>query len=198
MNNLIDVSEINFSQIQEMNIFRFHLAKSKKEAYAINELFRDSKSFSAFKRKLYDMYSDIDIDKLGDEYSYAVNAQSLCIDYDRMIKKTNLFPYWKINLIKDREYPEEAYLLDNIVLPATSEFWNSIFPPNFLGDTSYVTSLMDFEGNQIDQILMNDRVKRFLNSDFWKICSENGFGINRAVKSLVLEENEKYLRSLDD
>lgn len=198
MNNLTDINEITFSQIQEMNIFRFHLAKSKREAYTINELFRDSKSFSDFKRKLYDMYSDIDKDKLSEEYSYAVNSCSSGLEYLRLIKKKELFPFWRINLIKDREYPKDIYLLDDLILPATSELWNYIFPPNFLGDISNISARMKHEVDKIDHVLMNDRVHKFLNTELWKTCSENGFGINRAVKSLVLEENEKYLRSLDD
>ena len=56
--------------------------------------------------------------------------------------------------------------------------------------------MMDFEAKDIDHTLMNERLQKFLLSDFWKKCTENGFGINRAIESLVLEENEKYLQLL--
>lgn len=196
MNFEYNSPDLAFSNTLNMNLFRFHVAKTKEDAILVNKMFRESKSFSKFKTMLYQHLQVIDIDTLNKEYDYAINVCSIASDYQRLIGQNKLFPFWKINFIKDREYPDEINLLDNIVLPATCDAWNYILPPNFLGDTSYITAMMNFEAKDIDHTLMNERLQKFLLSDFWKKCTENGFGINRAIESLVLEENEKYLQLL--
>lgn len=189
--------DLVFSNTLNMNLFRFHVAKTKEDAILVNKLFRESKSFSKFKASLFEHLQTIDVETLHKEYNYAANACSAASDYQRFIEKNKLFPFWKINIIKDCEYPNEINFLDNIVLPATCNAWNYIYPPNFLGDTSYITVKMDFEVKDIDHASMNERLQKFLLSDFWKKCTNNGFGINRAIESLVKEENERYLRLLE-
>lgn len=197
MNLENDSPNIVFSNILNINLFRFHVAKTKEDAISVNMSFRKSKSFSEFKTLLFRDFDIYDLETLKNEYSYAVNTCSSACDYYRLISKTKLFPYWKITTIHDREYPKEFYLLDNIVLPATCKAWNYIFPANFLGDISYVKPMMDFEAKDIDHISMNERLQTFLHSDFWGKCTKNGFGINRSIENLVLEENERYLRLLE-
>ncbi|SEF87044.1 hypothetical protein [Parabacteroides chinchillae] len=185
-----------YSEIININLFRFHIAKTKEDVYIINELFRKSSSFSNFKNAIFELFPNYDIQSLQNEYSYAVNACLLGSTYWRLKGKSKLFPYWRIDTIRDREYPVEFDLIDGIILSSDLDAWNSIFPPNFSGDISYVTPCMAHEVDHIDHHLMNERLKQFQSTTFWKECTLKGFGINRAIIELANKENEQYLLSL--
>lgn len=178
----------------DINIFRFSISRSKGDVIVANEIFRRAKSFSQFKKEMYANFATIEnIDVLHAEYNYAVLVCEAILEYNRLIEQTKLFPYWKLEYIHDREYPMEISLLDGIILPSTAKAWNYIYPPNFMGDISYVKPLMAYEVKDVDHHVMTDRLNHFLITDFWKQCCSNGFGINRGIEELVKTENEHYL-----
>ena len=77
MNFEYNSPDLAFSNTLNMNLFRFHVAKTKEDAILVNKMFRESKSFSKFKTMLYQHLQVIDIDTLNKEYDCLLNSKRL-------------------------------------------------------------------------------------------------------------------------
>lgn len=178
----------------EMNVFRFSAAKTLAEITELNKLYRESTSFSDFQKKARAVTDTFNKKWQRTEYETANLICSSTSNYQRLIKKTDLFPYWEYKTVGDDKVRPEHARLHGIILPWDDERWAKIWPPNGWKCRCYIVPRMvsDVEGVDIEE---NRRiVDEFFETSEWKMSVGSGFGVNRALSSELFREDQQYIR----
>lgn len=179
----------------EMNLFRFSAAKTLAEIQELNQIFRNSKSYSEFEKRAKAICEKFNKIWQRTEYDTALLAAESASNYQRLIQKARIYPYWQYRTIHDGRVRLSHKKLDGIVLPAGDPRWDKIFPPNDWNCRCRIKPLLksEFSGNISE---MRERVDEWMESDEWSRAEANGWGINRAKQGLVYAENQFYTNIL--
>jgi len=176
----------------EMNLFRFAGVKTLYEAQQLNELFRKCKSFKEFYDTASAMLKVHNRTWLETEYNTAIAAGESAATYARLMKQTDLFPYWEYKTIGDEKVRFSHQLLDGIILPWNHPAWQYILPPNDWNCRCYIVPRTKGEVTAAQLANSEEKVKAYLESETFKKEAKSGWGINRADKAQVFTENQHY------
>lgn len=182
-----------FRTAQELNIFHFSAAKTLAEIAELNRLYNESSSFEEFYKKAVQTTDVFNKKWQKTEYQTATLIAESAANYNRLIKKTKLFPYWKYLTVGDDKVREEHAALHGVILAANDPRWKNIFPPNGWKCRCYVVGVMAHETEGIDLKEMQSRVDAFYETDEFSKSKAQGFGINRALLPQVFTANQMYL-----
>jgi SPP1 gp7 family putative phage head morphogenesis protein len=183
-----------FRTAQELNIFHFSAAKSLAEIQRLNELYRQSKSFEEFYKAASDELDVFNKTWQKTEWQTAGLIAAGTQNYNRLVAKTNLFPYWEYRTVGDDKVRPEHAKLHGIILPANDPRWKKIWPPNGWKCRCYIIALMAHEVKDIDIEAMRARVDAFFETKEWKAARAQGFGINRALSPELFKANQMYIK----
>ena len=183
-----------FLTAMEMNIFHFSAAKTLAELQELNRLFRESKSFEDFYKKASDTLDVFNKRWQKTEYETAVLTAEAASTYQRLIQKTDLFPYWEYKTVGDDQVRPEHRKLEGVILPANDPLWDKIFPPNGWKCRCGVAPRMRHEVAGVDFDEMRARVKEYFGTKEWKQNEAQGWGSNRAKEATVFTEDQMYIR----
>jgi len=183
-----------FRTAQEMNLFHFSAAKSIAELEMLQELYRKSKSFNEFYKMASAKLDVFNKDWQRTEWETASLIAAGTQNYQRLAKKTKLFPYWEYKTAGDDRVRPSHRMLEGIILPANDPRWDKIWPPNGWKCRGYVVPRLASEVVGVDFDAMRARVDEFLATPEWKQDEAQGFGINRALKPELFTANQMYLK----
>lgn len=178
----------------EMNIFHFSAAKTLAEIQELNRLFRESKSFEDFYKKASDTLDVFNKQWQKTEYETALLTSEAASTYQRLIQKTDLFPYWEYKTVGDDKVRFEHRKLEGVILPANDPLWDKIFPPNGWKCRCYVVPRMRHEVAGVDFDEMRARVNEYFATKEWKQNEAQGWGSNRAKLATIFTEDQMYIR----
>ena len=187
-------SDDAFSLALEQNIFHFSAAKTLAELQALNDALRKSRRYSEFKTAAAKICGRFNDRWQKTEYETAVLTAEATSDYRRLMKKRNLFPFWKYVTAGDDRVREEHRALDGVVLPVTSRYWDKIFPPNGWKCRCHVSPVMKHEVTQELLDRSAKRVEKYMKTYDWKMAEKSGWAINRGKRAVVFTENQMYIR----
>lgn len=176
----------------EMNLFRFAGVKTLYEAQQLNELFRKSKSFKEFYDTASSMLTVHNRDWLETEFNTAIATGESAATYARLMKQTELFPYWEYKTVGDNKVRHSHQLLDGIILPWNSPLWKYILPPNDWNCRCYIVPRTKAEVTKAKLSESQSRAQTYINSDAFKKAAKGGWGISRVDRGLVFTENQHY------
>ena len=182
-----------FRTAQELNVFQFSAAKTLAEITELNQLYRESSSFEEFHHKATKLTKVFNKKWQKTEYQTATNVSSAAESFNRLKKKTKLFPYWEYRTMDDDKVREEHKKLHGIILPANDPRWNKIYPPNGWKCRCYVVPRLASDVQGIDFAAMRARVDEYLASDEWDKVDKQGFGVNRALLPELFNANQMYI-----
>lgn len=103
-----------FITSMEMNVFHFSAAKTLAELQELNSLFRESGSFEEFHKKALQTTDVFNKRWQQTEYETAVLTAESASNYQRLVGKTKLFPYWEYKTAGDDKVREEHRKLDGL------------------------------------------------------------------------------------
>lgn len=178
----------------EINLFHFSAAKTLVEVQKLNELWRQSTSFSDFKAKAESVTRVFNQNWLRTEYDTAYHVAESSATFYRLKAKNEVFPYWEYNTVGDEKVREEHRALNGIVLPHNDKLWDKIYPPNGWNCRCYVVPKM---AHEVDKSTFENNktiVKTYLKSSEWKKNEAQGFGVNRALTQEVFRVNQMYIK----
>lgn len=183
----------------EMNLFRFSGVKTLYDAEQLNNIFRD-KNISNFKQ-FYDAASSVlnvtNKNWLATEWNLALNVGEKTAEYQRLIQKINIFPYWQYKSLDDGKVRTSHQILHNAVFSATNRVWSEIYPPNGWRCRCYVEPLTKAEVTDEMLKLSNLKLKTYSNSEDAKRAKKAGFNINRSSIKGVFTANQQYIKDLN-
>ncbi len=182
-----------FRTAQELNIFQFSAAKSLEEITQLNQLYRESKSFEEFYKKSTELCNKFNKVWQQTEYASATNTSSAAETYNRLKKKSHIFPYWEYRTVDDGRVRPEHVKLHGLILPANDPRWNKIFPPNGWKCRCYIVPKLGAEIEGVDLKEMRKRADEYLESGEWEKVDKQGFGINRALLPELFRANQMYI-----
>ena len=178
----------------EQNIFHFSAAKTLAEIQQLNQEFRKAKSFEEFTKKATSICGKFNKVWQKTEYDTSLLTAESVANYQRLIKKANLFPYWKYVTAGDEKVREEHRKLNDVTLYWEDSRWDKIYPPNGWKCRCRVVPLMKHEGN-------NDLLKRsqditddYMQSDEWKKIKATHFDSNVGKRQHIFDNNQMYVR----
>ncbi len=189
-----------FKTAQELNIFHFSAAKTLAEVMELNRIYQESGSFEEFYKKAKKVADTFNKKWQKTEHETATLIAEGAELYQRLIKKTKLFPYWEYRTAGDDKVRPEHALLDGLILPANDPLWKKIFPPNGWKCRCYVIPRMAHEVGKDEadrkKIFeeMRKRVADYFETTEWKNSKAQGFGVNRALTSEVFQANQMYVK----
>lgn len=178
----------------ELNLFRFSGAKTLAEITELNRLYRESTYFDDFYKKARNVSDNFNKKWQKTEWQTANLIASSTSNYNRLIKKTKLFPYWEYKTVGDDKVRPEHAKLDGVILPADDPRWSKIWPPNGWKCRCYVVPRMAHEVNDIDMEEMRSKVDAYFETTEWKMNESQGFGVNRALNPEVFNEDQMYIK----
>ncbi|GGH02816.1 phage portal protein family protein [Pedobacter zeae] len=181
----------------EMNLMRFSASKTLAEAQALNELFRQSKSFDDFYQKATAKLDVFNKSWLEVEYNTAVLTGQAAANYNRLMQSVELFPYWEYQTVGDDRVRAEHRLLDGLILPANHPLWKKIFPPNGWRCRCWVVGRMAHEIEGVDLKAMEQRANTFIGSDEFKRARAMGWGVNRAAIGEIFTADQFYINKFE-
>lgn len=187
-----------FITSMEMNVFHFSAAKTLAELQELNSLFRESKSFEDFHKKALQVTDVFNKQWEKTEYQTAVLTAESASNYQRLIGKTNLFPYWEYKTAGDDKVRPEHAELDGLILPANDPRWDKIFPPNGWKCRCYVVPRMAHEIEGIDFTEMQARCDAYFDTKEWKQNKAQHWDVNRGKTAEVFTRNQMYIRQFPD
>jgi SPP1 gp7 family putative phage head morphogenesis protein len=187
-----------FRTAQELNLFHFSAAKDIAEIQRLNELYRQSKSFEDFYKAAAKELDVFNKDWQRTEWQTATLISASTDNYNRLLKKVKLFPYWEYKTVGDNKVRPEHRKLDGVILPANDPRWNKIWPPNGWKCRCYIVTRMAHEVKDINFDEMRARVDAYLKTPEWKQNEAQGFGVNRAVTPEVFTEDQMYINKFPD
>lgn len=190
----------------EANLYRFSIGKTLAEVQALNEAFRKSKSFSEFKMQAKTLTTDFNERWAKTEYNTALLAAESAANYQDLMRKSKIFPYWKYKTVGDSKVRQEHAALDGLILHYQDPRWKEIFPPNGWGCRCKIEPVMLHEGKQVNIEEMQKQADRYMESIDWQNAKQSGWGTNRGEALVVFDTNQQYLykmpthsaRSIDD
>lgn len=187
-----------FITSMEMNVFHFSAAKTLAELQELNSLFRESKSFEDFHKKALQVTDVFNKQWEKTEYQTAVLTAESASNYQRLISKTKLFPYWEYKTTGDDKVRPEHAELDGLILPANDPRWDKIFPPNGWKCRCYVVPRMAHEVEGIDFAEMQARCDAYFDTKEWKQNKAQHWDVNRGKTAEVFTRNQMYIRQFPD
>lgn len=183
-----------FKTAQELNIFHFGAAKTLAEITELNRIYRESGSFEEFYQKAQKVTDTFNKVWQKTEHQTATLIAEAADNYQRLIKKTKLFPYWEYKTVGDDKVRPEHDALDGLILPANDPRWKKIFPPNGWKCRCYIVPRMAHEVKTVNFTAMRERADAYLASPDFEKAKTQGFGVNRALSAEVFKENQMYLK----
>ena len=178
----------------EQNIFHFSAAKTLAEIQQLNQELRKAKSFEEFTKKATSICGKFNKVWQKTEYDTSLLTAESAANYQRLIKKANLFPYWKYVTAGDEKVRKEHRKLNGVTLYWDDSRWDKIYPPNGWKCRCRVVPLMKHEGN-------NDLLKRsqditddYMQSDEWKKIKATHFDSNVGKRQHIFDNNQMYVR----
>jgi len=202
-NKTINLLDLDFTYVyesdayktaMELNMFRFSGAKTLAEITELNRLYRESISFEDFYKKAREVSDTFNKKWQKTEWQTANLIASSTSNYQRLQKKTNLFPYWEYRTVGDDKVRPEHAKLNGIILLAIDPRWLKIWPPNGWKCRCYVIPRMAHEVKDIDMDEMKARVDAYFETAEWKMNESQGFGVNRALTPEVFDEDQMYIK----
>lgn len=187
-----------FVTSMELNLFHFSAAKTLAEIQELNRVFRESESYEDFQRQAENITTTFNGRWQKTEYETAVLTAESASNYQRLSKKTKLFPYWKYNTAGDDRVRPEHDELDGLTLPANDPRWEKIFPPNGWKCRCYVTPLMAHEVEGVDFEEMQNRCDAYFDTAEWQQNKAQGWDTNRGKTAEVFDKNQQYIRKFPD
>lgn len=187
-----------FITSMEMNVFHFSAAKTLAELQELNSLFRESGSFEEFHKKALQTTDVFNKRWQQTEYETAVLTAESASNYQRLIGKTKLFPFWEYKTAGDDKVREEHRKLDGLVLPANDPRWDKIFPPNGWNCRCFVVPLMGHEVEDLDLEAEQARCESFFNTPEWQKAKAQHWDTNRGKRSEVFNKDQMYIRKFPD
>ena len=183
-----------FSLALEQNIFHFSAAKTLAELQALNDALRKCRRYADFKAAAAKICGRFNDRWQKTEYETAVLTAEAASDYRRLVKKYNLFPYWKYVTAGDDRVREEHRALDGVILPFNDRRWDKIFPPNGWKCRCHVSPMMKHEVTEQAVEKSRQRVDRYFRTYDWKMAEKSGWAINRGKRAVVFTGNQMYIR----
>lgn len=182
----------------EMNLYHFSAGKTLAEVQELNKIFRSSKNYAEFSKKAEEVCETFNKKWQKTEYDTAYLSAQSAAEFHRLMKKVDLFPYWKYVTAGDENVREEHRKLDGIILPANDPRWKKIFPPNGWRCRCLVLPLMKYQVKGVDIKAMQERVDSYLLTSEWKMNAAQGWDSNRAETGEIFNKNQQYIRKFPD
>ena len=182
----------------EQNLFHFSAAKTLAEVNELNRLFRECEGFNDFRKKAKGVTSVFNEQWLRTEYGTAVSVAESASTYRRLMAQTNVFPFWEYRTVGDNRVRQEHRDLEGLILPVNDPRWQKIMPPNGWNCRCYIVPKMAHEAADLDMEEMRAQCDGYLDSNEWKRCEAQGFGINRADVAEVFTADQMYIRKFPD
>lgn len=183
-----------FITAMEMNVFHFSAAKTLAELQELNRLFRESHSYNEFRQEAEKVTDTFNRKWQKTEYESAVLTSGSAATYQRLIKKTRLFPYWEYKTIGDDKVRPEHKKLDGVILPADDPRWDKIFPPNGWKCRCRVAPRMTHEVKDVDFDEMRKRCDDYFGTNEWKMVEAQHWDTNRGKRSEVFNKDQMYIK----
>lgn len=177
----------------ELNLHRFSAGKTLAQVQALNEAFRNAKSYDIFKmnaKRIGDVWNEA---WLKTEYDTATLVGEAATNYHNLMQDVETFPYWQYKIIEDGNARPEHAKLNGLILPANDPAWQKLFPPNGWNCRCYVIGQMEEEVEGVDFAAMKARAEEYFASDQFATGAAQGFGVNRAVTGEVFTANQQYI-----
>lgn len=187
-----------FVTSMEMNVFHFSAAKTLAELQELNSLFRESKSFEEFHEKALFTTDVFNKTWQKTEYETAVLTAESASNYQRLIGKTRLFPYWEYKTAGDDKVRPEHAELDGLILPANDPRWDKIFPPNGWKCRCYVVPRMAHEVADVDIKAMQERCDAYFSTSEWRQNQAQHWDVNRGKTAEVFTRNQMYIQKFPE
>ncbi|MGL5920163.1 MAG: phage minor head protein, partial [Bacteroidales bacterium] len=188
----------SFITALEQNLFHFSAAKTLSEIQELNKLFRESGSFEEFSKKAGVVCDTFNKKWQKTEYETAVLTAESASNYQRLLKKKNLFPYWKYTTAGDDKVREEHRKLDGIVLSCDDPHWNKIFPPNGWKCRCRVVPVMRHEVSHEWLKRSSEIVSEYYGTTEWKMVEQQHWDSNRGKRAEVFNKDQMYIRKFPD
>lgn len=177
----------------EMNLYRFSAGKTLAQVQALNQAFRESKSYEEFKQKGEKIVGQFNR-WTKTEYDTALVCAEQASTYRRLKRQTKLYPYWEYRTVGDGNVRKEHSDLEGVTLPANDKRWNEIYPPNGWGCRCYVVPRMKYEVNDELIDISEKKVEDYQATSDWKMAKQQGWGVNRLDSAAVFTANQQYTR----
>ena len=177
----------------ELNLHRFSAGKTLAEVQALNEAFRNAKSYDIFKmnaKRIGDVWNDA---WLKTEFDTATLVGEAATNFHNLMEDVETFPYWEYKTVGDNAVREEHAKLEGLILPANHPAWAKLFPPNGWNCRCYVVARMASEVADVDFAAMEARADTYFASDQFAKAASQGFGVNRSVTGEVFTANQQYI-----
>lgn len=177
----------------ELNLHRFSAGKTLAQVQALNEAFRNAKSYEIFKmnaKRIGDVWNEA---WLKTEYDTATLVGEAATSYHNLMQDVETFPYWQYKIIEDGNARPEHAKLNGLILPANDPAWQKLFPPNGWNCRCYVVPRMREEVSEVDFNAMRARADEYFASEQFTKSAAQGFGVNRAVTGEVFTANQQYI-----
>lgn len=188
----------SFITALEQNLFHFSAAKTLAEIQELNKLFRESGSFEEFSKKAGEICGKFNKAWKKTEHETAVLTAESASNYQRLIKKKKLYPYWKYVTAGDEKVREEHRKLDGIILSCDDPRWDKIFPPNGWKCRCRVEPVMRHEVSE-EWLKESSRiVDEYLGTSEWKMVEQQNWDSNRGKRGEVFNKNQMYIRKFPD
>lgn len=178
----------------EMNVFHFSAAKTLEEVRQLNDLYRNSKSFSEFYKEAQKITTVFNKTWMETEYNTAYQVGESAATYNRLIKQSDIFPYWQYKTQEDNQVRPTHQALDNLILPYNDPRWNSIYPPNGWNCRCYVVPRMKDEAESTDFEQQREKVSNYYETPEWRQNKAQGWATNRSKSGEVFTANQFYIR----
>lgn len=160
----------------------------------LNELYRQSTSFEEFYKLASEKLDVFNKTWQQIEHQTATLISASTENYNRLMSKVHLFPYWEYKTVGDDKVRPEHAKLHGVILPANDPRWRKIWPPNGWKCRCYVVGRMPHEVAGVNFDEMRARVDAYFDTPEWKQNEAQGFGVNRAMLPEVFTENQMYIK----
>jgi hypothetical protein len=140
-------------------LYPFSFAQNEEQIVYINSKFNIP--VSQFCREIIH-YIQIDRELITENYHFFTNLKFSFSNYDGLVSKMAIFPYWQNRGI-DLEFENEITMqLDGIILPAGDLLWDAIWPPICRGNKSSITPLLRSQVKGIDTERNKEKVEQII------------------------------------
>ncbi len=140
---LSDFSGTDYALLDELrtNVYMFSAAKCYTELKVMSGLLVDDdkvRSFREFKKAAMHTFDIYNVDYLKSEYNTALASGEMAIKWQDVERNKDILPLLQYQT-KGGEVCPICKPLDGVVLPATSAFWKTRYPPNHFNCYCIVT-----------------------------------------------------------
>lgn len=177
----------------EMNLFRFSAGKTLAQVQALNQAFREAKSFDIFQMNARQIGDVFNTRWLTTEYDTAVLTAESTATYHSLIRDRETFPFWQYRTVGDGAVRAEHAELDGLILPVDDPLWDKIFPPNGWNCRCYIVAMTANEAATANVPAMRKRANEYFGTQDFDRAVKDGFGVNRATAGQVFTANQQYI-----